>query len=286
MDPALIEQLASFIIALLAGAVMWGMGILVIRAAVGLAGLVLGGLIGWLTWVETGGAFPLWTVMLVFAVVVACVSLLIYRLLVAGLLAVILALISFVTLWSVLSFSTPAHPDHGSTSIAPAPLVDLGLLILGSGETDVRDAAPVQPDTDAESSDFDDLLPAAVRQARRVQRELGSRLDHLRLEWAQLDATTQLIIVASVLGGLLLGLLIATFAPKITVMIVTAVLGSLLILGSAARLLGLAGAPMHELLDVWILLPPVAWATLAVAGMSVQVMLRRRRSAAQKPDES
>lgn len=286
MDSALTEQLASFAIALLAGVVMWGMGILVIRSAVGLAGLVLGGLIGWLTWVETGGAFPLWTVMLVFAAVVACVSLLIYRLLVAGLLAMILALISFVTLWSVLSFSTPATLEHESTTTAPAPLVDLGLLILGSGEAHAPETDQSQPQKESDASDFDDLLPAAVRQARRVQRELGSRLDHLRLEWAQLDATTQLIIVASVLGGLLLGLLIATFAPKITVMIVTAVLGSLLILGSTSRLLGLAGAPMHELIDAWILLPAVAWATLAIAGMSVQVMLRRRRGNVQKPDES
>ena len=58
MDPVLVEQLVSFTIALVVGIVLWGLGVVVLRSAVALGGLVLGALMGWLTWVETGGTFP------------------------------------------------------------------------------------------------------------------------------------------------------------------------------------------------------------------------------------
>ncbi|MDG2199578.1 MAG: hypothetical protein P8K80_00145 [Phycisphaerales bacterium] len=284
MDPVLVEQLVSFTIALVVGIVLWGLGVVVLRSAVALGGLVLGALMGWLTWVETGGTFPLWAVLLVFAVVVACVSLLIYRLLLAGLLAAILSMVSLVTLWSVLSMSATVAegtiPEAGST---PAPLQDLGLLIIGSDATD-----PTEGDVDEAappSTDMHELLPAAARQAEMIRRELATRLEHLRGAWKELDATRQLVIVGSVLGGMLLGLIIATFAPRTTAVIVTAVLGSLLILGSISRLLSMAGAPMHDLIEAWILLPAVAWVALAVTGAFVQCMLSRRK-ASQSPDAS
>jgi len=284
VDPVLIEQLASFTIALAVGAVLWGLGVVVLRSAVALGGLVLGALVGWLTWVETGGTFPLWAVLLVFAVVVACVSLLIYRLLLAGLLAAILSMVSLVTLWSVLAMSGAAAegstPESGST---PAPLQDLGLLIIGS---DTDRAIEVSADeATPPSTDTHELLPAAARQAEAIRRELAARFEHLRGAWTELDATRQLIIVGSVLGGLLLGLIIATFAPRTTAVVVTTVLGSLLILGSISRLASLAGAPMHDLIDAWILLPIVAWIALAIAGAFVQCMFSRRK-ATQGPDAS
>lgn len=284
VDPALVEQLVSFTIALVVGVILWGLGVVVLRSAVALGGLVLGALVGWLTWVETGGSFPLWVVLLVFAVVVACVSLLIYRLVLAGLLATILSMASLVTLWSVLAMSATVTegsiPEAGST---PAPLQDLSLLIIGSNATDateedVDEAAPP-------SADMHELLPAAARQAEMIRRELATRFEHLRGAWAELDATRQLVIVGSVLGGMLLGLIIATFAPRTTAVIVTAVLGSLLMLGSISRLLAMAGAPMHDLIEVWILLPIVVWTALAVTGAFVQCMLSRRKTS-QSPAES
>ena len=193
--------------------------------------------------------------LLVFAVVVACVSLLIYRLLLAGLLAAILSMVSLVTLWSVLSMSATVAegtiPEAGST---PAPLQDLGLLIIGSDATD-----PTEGDVDEAappSTDMHELLPAAARQAEMIRRELATRLEHLRGAWKELDATRQLVIVGSVLGGMLLGLIIATFAPRTTAVIVTAVLGSLLMLGSISRLLSMAGAPMHDLIEAGSCCPP------------------------------
>ena len=281
MDPVLVEQLVSFTIALVVGIILWGLGVVVLRSAVALGGLVLGALMGWLTWVETGGTFPLWAVLLVFAVVVACVSLLIYRLLLAGLLAAILSMVSLITLWSALAMSATVAegsiPEAGST---PAPLQDLGLLIIGSDATeeDVDETAPP-------SADMHELLPAAARQAEMIRRELATRLEHLRGAWKELDATRQLVIVGSVLGGMLLGLIIATFAPRTTAVIVTAVLGSLLMLGSISRLLTMAGAPMHDLIEAWILLPAVVWVALAVTGAFVQCMLSRRK-ASQSPDAS
>ena len=280
MDPAHTEQLVSFGVALLAGAVLWSIGALVLRAAIALAGLVLGAMIGWLTWVETGGAFPLWAVLLTFAVVLGCVSLLIHRLLVAGLLAAILSATCFISIWSILAFSSAPDVEQATP---PAPLVDFGHLLIG-GEQD-RTASSTTPDTTSTDDGLQDLLPAAARQADAVRRELAARTTHLWSEWKLLEPGMQLSIVGSVLGGLLLGLLVATFARRTAAVIVTAVIGSILMLVALSRLLGMAGAPMQQLMEAWILLPVVLLAVLSIVGMFVQVTLARRR-AGQEPDES
>ena len=67
----LAEQLVTCSVALLAGVVLWSMGVKILRPALGLAGLFIGAVLGWLTWTQVGDAAPMWALMLGFGIVVA-----------------------------------------------------------------------------------------------------------------------------------------------------------------------------------------------------------------------
>ena len=113
--------------------------------------------------------------------------------------------------------------------------------------------------------------------ALAIQRSILDRAEALLEAWRGLDSTVRLIVLGSLLGGLLLGLLIATFAIKPTAIFVTSVIGSLLILGSLARLVSLSGASTTALQNWWTPLPVVLWGTLALIGILTQTMLLRAR---------
>tara|TARA_Y100001933_G_scaffold31148_1_gene25933 strand:- start:480 stop:1322 length:843 start_codon:yes stop_codon:yes gene_type:complete len=274
------EQLVTFVLAILAGGVLWGLGAVVLRAGIALAGLALGALIGWLTWLETGGSFPLWIILLVFALAVGLVGLLIYRLLLAGLLSGILASVGLVTVWSMLTFVPSTDQSSVEDRTTPAPLIDVGLLLVGSSE---RSGAETTPNGEGEARD---VLPAAAQRAEAVRRALVARISNLWGQWQLLAPRTQLAVVGSILGGILLGLVLATFARKTSAVIVTAVVGSVLIISSASRLLAMTGAPMHQIMEAWVLLPTVALAVLTIVGVLVQMTLLRRRVVNQEPAAS
>ena len=274
------EQLVTFVLAILAGGVLWGLGAVVLRAGIALAGLALGALIGWLTWLETGGSFPLWIILLVFALAVGLVGLLIYRLLLAGLLSGILASVGLVTVWSMLTFVPSTDQSSVEDRTTPAPLIDVGLLLVGSSE---RSGAETTPNGEGEARD---VLPAAAQRAEAVRRALVARISNLWGQWQLLAPRTQLAVVGSILGGILLGLVLATFARKTSAVIVTAVVGSVLIISSASRLLAMTGAPMHQIMEAWVLLPTVALAVLTIVGVLVQMTLLRRRVVNQEPTAS
>lgn len=275
------EQLVCFGLALLAGGVLWAMGSMVLRLGIALAGMALGAMIGWLAWIETGGSFPLWIVMAVFAAVVGLVGLAIYRLLLAGLLAGICASVAFVTIWCLLALTPTGDPP--SDRIPATPLAEVGMLLTGSHEP--APAAPTESASDA-SSAVPNLLPAATERAEALRRHLVERITALWGRWQLLSPRAQLSIVGGVLGGLLLGLLLATFLQKTSAMLVTAVAGSILLIGSISRLLAMIGAPTHQLVDVWAPLPSVVLITLSIAGLVVQMSLLRRRNSRQEPAAS
>ncbi len=274
------EQLVTFVLAILAGGVLWGLGAVVLRAGIALAGLALGALIGWLTWLETGGSFPLWIILLVFALAVGLVGLLIYRLLLAGLLSGILASVGLVTVWSMLTFVPSTDQSSVEDRTTPAPLIDVGLLLVGSSE---RSGAETTPNGEGEARD---VLPAAAQRAEAVRRALVARISNLWGQWQLLAPRTQLAVVGSILGGILLGLVLATFARKTSAVIVTVVVGSVLIISSASRLLAMTGAPMHQIMEAWVLLPTVALAVLTIVGVLIQMTLLRRRVVNQEPAAS
>ena len=264
----LAEHLVICCVALLAGVVLWSMGVKILRPALGLAGLFIGAVLGWLTWTQVGDAAPMWALMLGFGIVVACVSMLVYRMVLASLLATFLSIFFMVAAWSSM-----APVDVGGPP--PPPLIDLGALVVG--------AEPMAAGTLIDSADLqdDDLMTAGARHAQSAQRVLQERAGLLQQSWARLEPRSRLVVLGSILAGLLLGLIISTFAQRTSAILVTSILGSLLVLGSLSRLVTVSGAPTHALQDTWVLLPLVCWAALAGLGIFTQGVFMQRK----KPQE-
>ncbi len=261
MNPVLIEQLVMYGVALLAGLVLWGMGGRVLRPALGLAGVVIGSIIGWLAWALVQDLLPLWALVTGTAVVIGCVSMLVYRLILAGLLSLLLATGFMVGAWSFM--------DAGD--LPPVPLVTLSEVVAGGSVFEIG-SSPL-PDT----SDVNTIGPALAMHADAIRTEIVERVGILHAAWLLLAPIGQLIVIGSIIGGLFSGLLLATFTPRFSSVFLTASLGSLLILGTLVRVVTMTGASLTDSILVWAPLPIVLWAALAFVGMCLQFTMQARR---------
>ena len=122
MNPVLIEQLVMYGVALLAGLVLWGMGGRLLRPALGLVGVVIGGAIGWICWSLVENLVPLWALVGGTALLIGCIGMLVYRLLLAGLLSLLLAIGCMVGAWCFM--------DQGE--LTPVPLATLSEIVAGA----------------------------------------------------------------------------------------------------------------------------------------------------------
>ncbi|MCH2149453.1 MAG: hypothetical protein MK095_08480 [Phycisphaerales bacterium] len=259
MEPLLVEQLVTWIVALAIGAVLWAMGGRILRPSLGMAGLIIGSALGWLAWTQIQGHAPLWALMLGTGVITACVCMLAYKLVLAGILSILLSVFFMAGSWSLMQTLSPDDPPS-------APLSALGSLVVGSPEIE----------TDFER---DVTHSADNKYAMAMRYAISTRSELLFESWKVLQPMTRLVVLGSLLAGLLIGLLMATFAIIPTAIFVTAVLGSLLILGSLARLISLTGASTHAIQESWVLLPTIIWAGLAVTGIVIQTMRLPRKGA-------
>ena len=131
MDPLLAEQLATWALALVVGVVLWSMGGKILRPSLGLTGLFLGATLGWLVWTQVQGHIPLWTLMLGSGIVTACVCMLAYKLVLAGLLSILLSIFLMVAAWTLMESTNADSPPS-------APLIALGSLVVGIPPVDVE----------------------------------------------------------------------------------------------------------------------------------------------------
>jgi len=248
-------------VALLAGLVLWGMGGRVLRPALGLAGVVIGASIGWITWALVEDLVPLWALVAGTAVVIGCVSMLVYRLLLAGLLSLLLAMGCMIGAWCFM--------DPGD--LTPVPLTTLAEVVAGGSLLDnVSGAFP-------DSSDSISMGTALAHHADAIRTEIVERVGILHTAWMLLAPIGQLIVIGSIIGGLLMGLLLATFTPRFSSVFLTACLGSLLILGTLVRVVTMTGASLTDAILTWTPLPIVLWAALAFIGMCLQFTMQARR---------
>jgi len=261
VNPVLVEQLVMYGVALLAGLVLWGMGGRVLRPALGLAGVVIGSIIGWITWAQVQDLLPLWALVTGAAVVIGCVSMLVYRLLLACLLSLLLATGFMVGGWSFM--------DAGD--LPPVPLVTLSEVVAGGSVLESGSSA--LPDT----SDLNSIGPALALHADAIRTEIVERVSILHAAWLLLAPIGQLIVIGSIIAGLFSGLLLATFTPRFSSVFLTASLGSLLILGTLVRVVTMTGASLTDAILAWAPLPIVLWAALAFVGMCIQFTLQARR---------
>ncbi|MBM44087.1 MAG: hypothetical protein CMJ36_03615 [Phycisphaerae bacterium] len=263
MNPVLIEQLVMYGVALLAGLVLWGMGGRLLRPALGLVGVVIGGAIGWICWSLVENLVPLWALVGGTALLIGCIGMLVYRLLLAGLLSLLLAIGCMVGAWCFM--------DQGE--LTPVPLATLSEIVAGASV--LEQVTPAFSDSSSSTS----MASALANHADAVRTEILDRVGILHAAWLLLSPLGQLVVIGSIIGGLFSGLLLATFTPRFSAIFLTASLGSLLILGTLVRVVTMTGASLTDAILTWTPLPLVLWAALAFIGMCIQFTMQARRGA-------
>ena len=267
MPDAQIQELSWVIAAMITGVVLWATGGWILRPAVGALGLALGGLLGWTVWQETG---PAWVPPVVGGVVVACVSLLVYRLLAGGILATSLALLAGLGTWAVLSVSQEDMPHP--------PIVQM------LGLADSAAVGGVDPETPTPNTTIAPVaLPAAPLPAT-IDWLDHEELAPFRQTWSSVPSDPRLMIMIAAAAGALVGLVLATFATTFAAVLLTACCGGLLILAAGPRLLDFAGLPPS-----WLESSAagtglvIAWTGLTIIGLVVQSLARPRLAATPAP---
>ncbi len=252
------DLIGAFIV-LGVGIILWAAGGWILRPAVGALGLGLGGLGGFLIWIETGIG-PVWATPLIGGIVAACVALLAYRLLAGLMLALSLALLGSTVAWTVLSLSEPDVP--------PVPVS----VVFGLPHTS-PDSTPPPPG-----------IPSMQHTTLTMPLEIAEhqRLAPIRAAWAGLPADPRLAVLLMGGGGLLLGLVISTLFSRTGAIMLTAVAGGGLILAGLPRLL------THlDLAPEWLAAEPaggtvtLAWLGVSAMGLAVQAMTRPNRASDQ-----
>ncbi len=262
-DPQM-QALSWTLAALITGIVLWATGGWILRPAVGALGLALGGLLGWIIWKETGIGPP-WVAPLAGGIVVACVSLLAYRLLSGALLAASLSLMAGLATWAVAACSQPQVPH-------PPCVAMLGLTSTPPDQTAPSEAT---------------IKPVSLPMTSLP--DPGAWLDHeeltpFREAWQAVPPDPRLAIMIAAAAGALVGLLLATFAATTAAVLLTACSGSLMILAAAPRLLEMAGV-----LPAWSSIPSAGsglafgWVGLVLLGLIIQGLARPRLASTASP---
>lgn len=247
------------------GLVLWATGGWVLRSAVGAMGLGLGGLLGMIIWEQTHIGPP-WVAPVVGGIVVACVALLAYKLLAAALLTLTLAVLGGSVAWTVMHLT--------EAEIPPPPVAGLfGLPV----DTVTPDAT--SDDTTSRPLERSFQLVSLGQGYGQQALELANheKLVPFRDAWETLPPDPRLTVLAAAGIAALAGLILSTFFATAAAVLLTATVGSGLVLTAVPRLL-----------DHWNMAPEwlgastagsaivLAWLGATVVGLVLQGLTRPR----------
>ncbi|HRQ74793.1 MAG TPA: hypothetical protein PK098_02625 [Phycisphaerales bacterium] len=285
----------------LVGLLLWGAGRRVLRTGFAAVGLLVGGGIGWLLGDSFNLGVPAWIVAVAVALVLAAVAALLYRFAVAGALACVLAVAAPLAVVVITELNPRVE--------LRAPQAD---------DADVDDASPPATPSERKPDEFDKwldperwikdqikdrlpgqlgengelgqpLTPREIGERFGMSDEMGEQIDRLESYarrlidaigsvWSQTAPAIRPYLVASAIGGALLGLMLGAMAPGFSAAIVTAFGGSLLWLGGGrliAEHMGYADASwMPAAGTSWLTI----WVVTAMVGFAIQWTFHRRKA--------
>ncbi|MGI9014706.1 MAG: hypothetical protein ACR2GY_10710 [Phycisphaerales bacterium] len=297
-----IEGVLGAALVVLIGLLLWAFGRRILKAAIVTCGLALGAAIGWFGAAYAEGLpLPPWAIAAAFAVVLGFMAWLSYRPAMALFLAIVLAALCplLVIAWSSIrgieAFPQPAHmQDAGSDEVdtSRSLMEEIRELEERARNADNivqeardllkergRDAMGMN-ETDADADDDDATAEAAALPPWREQLDVVvSRARTLiRERWEAADPGIRRSILLSVACGAILGLLIGLVAPGFTASLVTATIGSAMLLFGGSVLTASLGGTSAEL--PWLPRSAIAWASvwlaLSVIGIAIQWTFRPR----------
>lgn len=248
--------------AMLAGIVMWLAGRHVLRMAFVLVGMTGGALAGHLLIPLVSTGVPVVAAIVVGAAFGGVLSFVAFRFAIAVWLAMIGSALGAGVCIVVVGISMPAPPEQ------PLTLEEMFL-------TDVPiEGEPMEEALDELGPPEPERLTATEKEAMERVRAFGAHLgDEAGRMWREIPGEDRMKLVSSTLLGLGLGGVLGFFAPKRSAAILTATIGSAVVMASALWLASAAAIEAPRLpIPVYVLV----WIVLSAVGMKVQFMGRKK----------
>ncbi len=293
-------------LALITGLLLWAAGRKILLAAFAVIGLVIGVAAGWVIGELLGlEGMEIWIPTIVGGVIFACIAALASKLVIALALALTLGIAAPLATMTVSQMVDTS--DAGQESASPVtdeeletlPLPDEVADWLRNNDPDAKSEPPLPADEEdaenlPEDESTDTNLPleigaAALGESLEIPEKALLYVDHIKhiadqllasveTNWQATPSTSRSIVVASGIGGLLLGMLLGVLARNFSTVVVTAFSGSLLWLSCAWTLANHVGVPeglwMPGSSASWL----VWWMVTAVIGLAIQWTLYRKRA--------
>jgi hypothetical protein len=275
--------LIPVVLLIIVGVILWAAGRRVLRAGFAAAGLILGGAAGWILADALNLGVSAWIGAAVLGIIIACVAALMYRVAVAGALALVFAIaapMAVVTVAEVQgvdkSVLQPVETEPEAEGPAPREPDELDRFF---GEAD-ENQGPINlldeaADNGGEGGDIDLSEEAAERlqQARSYAEQV---LEGLRAWWDETPQKLRPAIIGAAVGGILLGVLFGALAPTLSAAVVTSFGGALLWLSGVRIVVTQVGEPVVNWLPsqaTWLL---GLWLIISLIGVAIQWMFRPR----------
>lgn len=228
------------IVAIVVGAVLWIAGGRMIRPTLGVTGLLLGGVAGWVFGSEYGDPWVLWGAVLGLGIVCCVLAVVLFRVWMSVSFAIFLALAVpvIVVAWQHNAPLPDQPPEQTRAAVAEA-VDDLSL-----------DREHVSADR---VGDID--LTATMRDAWSYVR------DQARARWQSLDPNLRRTLGVTALFGAIAGAVLGLTAPKLSARLISSFNGGCLMLG------GVYPVVKHWAPQQMDMLPDTSRGVLAVAGL-------------------
>lgn len=260
------------------GVVMWASGRRVLRTVFAAAGLLVGCVVGLAASevdqvIATG--MPAWTVVLIAAVLLGIVAAAAYRLVLAASIGLLLAGLVPLGVLTASELGAVTIEDEGRITVQQ-PLATAvpdwwdQWLTDGDAPSPYEPVKPVEP-TVADSPGAEDL----PSWSERVRRVYTATLDLPEQVWERTTGSLRWILLAGAASGAVLGLFLGAAAPAFSASIVTALGGSMLLLGSGCAMALKLRTPEQWLpatTTQWLLW----WMVAAVIGLGLQWIFRTK----------
>jgi hypothetical protein len=250
-------------IAALVGLVLLVAGGRLLRGAVGLTAALGGAGFGLLIADDLPLQIPPLVAAAILGAIAAIAAVLLARIVMTGMLALSLAAVAPVVAWHLAGL-------EGGTAVVQD-------MVAAIEQPQATDAVPSDQEvTDPTPGDAVGLAFGSL--ARDATTTIQSGVHRAEQAWSTVPTASRALLAGSTLAGLLLGLMIGTFAPRVSSTIVTAAGGAMLLTWGVRAIV--AAAMSRESLAP--ISPPVLFGiltALSVVGILLQLTLARRSRA-------
>ncbi|MDY7107052.1 MAG: hypothetical protein SYC29_00290 [Planctomycetota bacterium] len=273
--------LIPVVMLIVVGIILWAAGRRVLRAGFAAAGLILGGAAGWILGDAVQLGVSPWITAAVLGIIIACVAALMYRVAVAGALALVFAVAAPMAVVTVAeiqgvdkSVLQPVEPEDEPEGPAPRELDELDRFFGEAEEGEGPISPPGEPGDDEGGDGQIDLTEEASERLDQARSYAEQVLEGLRAWWDETPEKLRPAIIGAAVGGILLGVLFGALAPTLSAAVVTSFGGALLWLSGLRIVVTQVGEPVVNWLPsqaTWLL---GLWLIISLIGVAIQWMFR------------